>query len=252
MRLALASAYFKVSLIQGTFGAASQQDYAGAEASLMKGEEVLLPLYQKNSSEPKVMTRWIQIQEALADLDYQAGKDPDAIKIDLALLPIAHRLAQASPGDRAAERQESEIEGRLANSYHRMPGPHGLEHAERGVWLLREEIARYPDDNDSKEDLASLLSTAAKALLSTGELEKAAENFQQSVQIREDLLHSQPHDTRNRRNLIVDYADYASLLGIPWSVNLGQTGGGASLHRQSGCACSRNCKFRSGGRHCSL
>ena len=176
MRLALASAYFKISLIQGTFGAASQQDYAGAEASLMKGEEVLLPLYQKNSSEPKVMTRWIQIQEALADLDYQAGKDPDAIKIDLALLPIAHRLAQASPGDRAAERQESEIEGRLANSYHRMPGPHGLEHAERGVWLLREEIARYPDDNDSKEDLASLLSTAAKALLSTGELEKAAEN----------------------------------------------------------------------------
>ena len=129
IRIALAAAYYKVSLIQGNVYGPSMQDFAGAEASLLKGKSIILPLYVRKSGDPKVMIRWIQIQSGLADLAYHAGKDQEAIQLYLALLPVAHRLAQTSPGDRDAERQEPEIEESLALAYFK-------EHRGRRVWSM--------------------------------------------------------------------------------------------------------------------
>jgi tetratricopeptide (TPR) repeat protein len=103
-----------------------------------------------------------------------------------------------------------------------MPGPQGLEHIERGLELLRAQISRYPDDNDSKDELSSLLATAATAQKKTGDLERAARDYQEAIQIREELLRTRPHDTINRRNLIVDYGSYAGTLGIAQRINLGR------------------------------
>jgi tetratricopeptide (TPR) repeat protein len=222
MRIALAAAYYKVSLIQGNVYGPSMQDFTGAEASLLKGKSIILPLYVRKSGDPKVMIRWIQIQSRLADLAYQDGKNQDAINIDLALLPVAHRLAQTSPGDRDAETQEAEIEHSVALAYLRTQGPQGLEHAERAMTLMRAVLSRYPDDAELKQSLGSLLAAEAGALKNAGELDRGADLYRQSIQIREDLLHANPKDTLTRRNLLVVYGNYSSTLGSPMSANLGR------------------------------
>jgi eukaryotic-like serine/threonine-protein kinase len=222
MRIALAAAYYKVSLIQGNFGGPSLQDFPAAQISLEKGKAILLPLYLRKSGDPAVMLRWIEIESGLADLDYHAGNDREAIQRNLALLPVAHRLAQALPNDPVAARQESAIEQALAITYLRTGDSKGLEHADRGVALMRELTARFPSDVDLKQALGSLLAAEAGALKNAGELEKSASLFRQSIQIRDDLLHNNPQDTLTRRNLMVVYGNYSSLLGSPISANLGR------------------------------
>ena len=87
---------------------------------------------------------------------------------------------------------------------------------------MRALLSRYPDDAELKQSLGSLLAAEAGALKSAGELEKAADLYSQSIQIREELLRNQPQDTLTRRNLMVAYGNYATTLGIPWGANLGR------------------------------
>jgi tetratricopeptide (TPR) repeat protein len=224
MRIALAAAYYKVSLIQGNPFGPSLQDFAGAEASLLKGRDVIAPLYDRRSNDPDVMMRWLEIETGLADLTYQADKYEEAIKTDLDLLPIARRLALASPGDPIAARQEATIENSLALAYLRSwDSQHlGLVHAQHGLTLMRGLLSRYPDDAETKQNFGSLLAVTAGTLKNAGELDEAAEYYQQSIKLREDLLKANPNDTQVRRSLIVAYGNYASILGIPWSANLGR------------------------------
>ncbi len=220
MRIALAAAYYKVSLIQGNFSGPSLQDFPAAEASLEKGKAIILPVYTRKGGDPAVMLRWIEIQSGLADLAYHAGQDQEAIQIDLALLPVAHRLAQALPDDPVAAKQESSTEQSLAIAYIRTGDAKGLEHADRGVALMRELTSRFPNDKDFEQALGSLLAAEAGAQKNAGELEKAADLYRQSIQIREDLLRDNPQDTLTRRNLLVAYGNYSSTLGSPMSANL--------------------------------
>lgn len=52
-------------------------------------------------------------------------------------------------------------------------------------------------------------------------MEQAADSYRESIHIREDLLRDQVEDPRTHRNLMMAYGNYALLLGVPWSANLG-------------------------------
>jgi len=223
MRLTLAGAYFKVSQLQGNKRGPSLEDFAGAEVSLNKAKEVLLPLYQRKNSDPAVMLRWVEIQHMFAELAQQAGRDQDSINIYMELLPVAHRLAQSLRGNFEAESQEPDIEGDLAQQTLRDSRLTGLEHAESGVAMMRDLVARYPNEREAKQNLGSLLAAEAGARAQgSGELEKASEEFKESIEIREELLRENPQDTVGRRNLVVACGNYAGHLGIPYFANLGR------------------------------
>jgi len=55
-----------------------------------------------------------------------------------------------------------------------------------------------------------------------GDLQKAAEYFERSIRIREQFLEVEPHNALVQRNLLVAYGNYATILGIPWSANMGR------------------------------
>jgi len=220
MRIALAAAYYKVSLIQGSTSGPSMQDFAAAEASLQKGKSIILPLYQKKSSDSAVLMRWIEIQSGLADLAYQAGRQQEAISIETELLPVTHKRAQIKPCSPACELQEPVIENDLGKKYLGMSDPRGLDHAMRGVAIMRVLVSRYPDNVAVKQAFGSLLAAAAGALRDSGELDRATEYYRQSIQIREQLLHDQPQDNGTMHNLMVAYGNYAIVLGVPGYPNL--------------------------------
>lgn len=221
MRLTLSQAYFKVSMIQGSHYFPSLQDFKGAEASLRKAAAIILPLYENNPGNPQVTSQYLDIQIELANNLQEAGR-PEAVAIYNRLLPVAHRIAQVKACDLECEKQESEIENQLAEAYLRVDDPRGLEHADREVELSRKMLAQHPDNFELKRDVAISLSSAAAGQKAIGDLGKAAEDFRESIQIREALLREQPHDIETHRGLFVAYGNYAAVLGIPWSPNLGR------------------------------
>jgi serine/threonine protein kinase/tetratricopeptide (TPR) repeat protein len=221
MRLTLSQAYYKVSMIQGSYYFPSLQDFKGAEASLRKAAAIIQPLYERNPRNPTVTSQYLDIQIELANNLQEAGR-PEAVAIYSQLLPLAHRIAQVKTCNIECQKHESEIENQLAEAYLRVDDPHGLEHADREVELSRKMLAQDPDNLELKRDVAISLSSAAAGQKAIGDLEKAAEDFRESIQIREALLREQPHDVETHRGLFVAYGNYAAVLGIPWSPNLGR------------------------------
>lgn len=219
MREALTEAYYKVSLIQGDPHGASLQDHAGAEESLHKAEAILLPAYHRHPNSPGLMLRWIEVQSGLADAANHSGKLQEGVHIYLELLPVTRRLARTC-NDLPCETQEAVIETSLATSLFSVDSEQGLKHADHGIELGRVLMARHPGNAEIEQALGVVMGVAASAYKIQGNLEKSGEYYRQSIEIREQLLLSDPANQSIRRNLLVAYGNYVLLLGVPWSQNL--------------------------------
>src|SRR5690242_19804674 len=55
-----------------------------------------------------------------------------------------------------------------------------------------------------------------------GELERAADLYRQSIELREQLLAADANNIGIQRSLVVSYGNYGGVLGIPWLPNLGR------------------------------
>ena len=219
MREALTEAYYKVWLIQGDPHGASLQDNAGAEESLHKAEAILLPAYHRHPNDPGLMLRWLEIQSGLADLVYRSGKLREGVRIYLDLLPVTRRLARTCNA-LPCETQEPAIETALTNFLSSIDPQQALKHADHGIELGRKLMARHPGNAEIEQAQGVLLGVAASAYKGLGNLEKSGEHYRQSIEIREQLLLSDPANVSIRRNLLIVYGNYVLLLGVPWSQNL--------------------------------
>jgi len=221
MRQTLAAAYYKVGLIQGDPEGASLQDSSGAEPNLLKAQALLQPVYQREPNDPNVTLLWLEIRTELIELNYHAGHQQDAVKAYIELLPLAHRLSQEKGCGLSCESEEAAVEANLAGDLGSDPAQ-ALVHANRSIAILRELIAKYPAQNSLKESLGSVTSAAAGAYSHMGDMESAGESYRQSIEMREELLQSDPKNIDVNRNILIAYGNYAALLGIPWSQNLGR------------------------------
>jgi tetratricopeptide (TPR) repeat protein len=222
MREALCVAYYKVALIQGDAQGASLQDFKGAEDNLLKAQALLMPAYNRRPDSPDMMLRLIEVQSTLADLMYRSGRREQGVQEYIKLLPVAHRLSQASDCPLTCQTQEAAIENALTYQLLNIDPPKALDHANRGIQLEKELIAKNPNDPTLKQGMGSLTAAAAGAYRGLGELEKSADAYRQSIEAREELMRVDPNDLALRRNLLIAYGNYCTLLGVPWSPNLGR------------------------------
>lgn len=220
MRQALAAGYYKVALIQGDPLGPSLQDFAASEASLLEGQKILMPAYNRHPGNPDLMLRLIEIRVSLARLMYRSGREREAIQYYLDLLPVAHRLVSSKNCSLVCKTQEAVLENDLAIHLMTIDTNHALEHAERGIALDRALLKQYPGDITLEQELGAITAAAGGALRNLGELEKSGEYYRESIASRERLLEAHPTNSLIRRNLMIAYGNYEILLGIPWSPNL--------------------------------
>jgi serine/threonine protein kinase len=222
MRATLTAAYYKVAMIQGDPQGASLQDFQGAEANLTKAQRLLSPAYGRHQNESGYMKRFIEVNSSLADLAFRSGRQQQAIAANINLLPVAHRLAQKCESELVCQTQEATLENKIAIEFLALDPKSSLNHASHGISLAHAVEILHPDDISVKQITASLMAAGAAAHKQLGNLERAAEYYRMSIEAREALLQSDPGNPIIRRNLLVAYGNYASLLGIPWSPNLGR------------------------------
>jgi tetratricopeptide (TPR) repeat protein len=118
--------------------------------------------------------------------------------------------------------QEPVMENSLGVQLSASDPQRSLEFAQQGIVADRAIIERHPAEQEPRQGLGSLTSVAAQANKNLGHLDEAAKDFQTSIAIREELLRTDPNNRSIHRNLMVAYGNYAMLLGIPWSPNLGR------------------------------
>ena len=222
LREALTAAYYKIAMIQGDQQGASLQDSQGAEQNLLKAEALLMPAYNRHPNDPGLMMRLIEVRSSLADLNYRAGHRQEAIKGYLDLLPVTQRLAAIKPRTLVTEIQQPTLENSVAIELLPTDPPQAMEHINHGIVLERDLISRYPDDESLKQGLGSLMAAGAGGYRLMGDLEKSGQYYLESIEAREELLRNNPNSNLIRRNLMIAYGNYAALLGIPWSPNLGR------------------------------
>jgi len=220
MRGALCAAYYKVALMQGSAQGASLQDFQGAETNLLKAQTLLMPAYNRHPNDGGMMLRLIEVRGTLADLRYRSGRRDQAAQELLELIPVAHRLSLVADCTLNCRTQEAELENQLTYQLLSFKPSQALEHAVRGIAIQRDLIAKYPNESILKGELGSLMAGAGGADRSLGELEKAGDYYRQSIEAREALMRVDPNDSALRRNLLIVYGNYSTLLGIPWSPNL--------------------------------
>ena len=220
MRQTLCAAYYRIALIQGNATSVSLQGFQAAQSSLLKGQAILMPAYDRHPNDRELMLRLIEVRSSLADLIYRSGRKAEDIQIDIDLLPVAHRLSLIPLCPLECRSQEPAIENAITYDL-RSTDPNGaLTHANRGIAIYRDLIAQNPNVGTLKQELGSLMAGAATVYKDLGELERSAEYYRQSIAAREALLIDTPNDGVLRRDLVVAYGNYASVLGVEWSPNL--------------------------------
>jgi tetratricopeptide (TPR) repeat protein len=220
MRQTLCGAYYRVALMQGDATGASLQDSQAAESNLLKGQAVLMPAYNRHPDNADLIFRLLEVRSTLADLTFRSGRREEGIQIDIDLLPIAHRLALLPSCGLNCKIQEAALESSITYDLATIDPTRALPHADHGIAILRDLITQYPNDATPKQGLGTIMAGAAGIYKDSGDLNKAADYFQQSITAREELLRATPNDGTVRRNLLVAYGNFSTILGAEWSPNL--------------------------------
>jgi serine/threonine protein kinase len=221
MRLVLSSAYLKIGATQGDPQGPSLQDFEGALRSYRKAEAVLAPLYSRRQRDPAVILRWLQIERSLADLINRSGRPREAAQAYAALLPAAHRLGQLGPSHAESAKQEAETLHSLSYALRHFDDMQGsLARADQAIALWLDLVGRFPADLEVKRELGSEYASAAASI--ADDPAAAAQYFERSIRIREQILQARPKDILLRRDLIVVYGNYSHLLDIGWGDDLGR------------------------------
>ena len=222
MRIALSAAYGRIAAIQGDPSRPSLGDFAGARASYLRAETLLTPLIARKKNDPAVLIRWIEVEGGLAELELRHFDHKRGIERSLSLVPIAHRLGELLPSDPIALKQEGAVHASLVQALVATDAAAASKHGDQAIAIITALTSRFPEDRDLKQNLGSTLATVAGTYRQAGELPRAAEYYEKSIAIREGLLKAEPHSAPLQRSLLVTYGNYAALLGIPWSINLGR------------------------------
>jgi serine/threonine protein kinase len=221
MRLVLSGAYYKIALIQGDLHHPSLGDFGGARENYHKAEMILAPLYATKKDDPDMIARWLDIEAGLAEMAQASNRREASVEAYSKLLPAAQRLTQLQRSPRALK-HEANIHGHLAELLQTTRPELALEHANQNVAMLTELTRASPADSELKYELASGLGAIASATKGTGDLDKSAAYFDQSIRMLEEMLAATPAKTQLFHDLNIVYSNYSALLGMPWSANLGR------------------------------
>ena len=223
VRLELGSGYIKIAEIQGDPVHPSLGDFDGALGSYQKAERLLTPLLDRNKNKPDFLLRWIELESGYAKLLVtRIGAGPGIEKYR-PLIPLAHRLGELAPDDPNALKQEGSLHGQLSQALQGTNQSGAREHAALQIELITPLVARFPRDSYMQQELGVALASAATARKDAGDFSGAADYFmQRSIRLREQYLQGDPNNISVQRNLVVAYGNYAALLGINWSPNMGR------------------------------
>jgi len=174
-------------------------------------------------------------RQGLGQVNLSRNQSGDAMEQFRLAEEIIARLAAADPGDLDVQVNLVRIQRQLGYvSMHRLGDTEGAQrYFRRAIEISRACLAKKPDNDTYKSELANSLGQLAGSELTLGHLEKARELYREEIAVRESFSPAQANDWESRRELAGLYAQLAEL-----NVRMGDLIEGQRLYDQ--CALLRN------------
>ncbi len=216
----LAAAYEKIGDVQGNPEAANLGDSRGAMASYRRAESLLAPLaWRGDGTANLALTSTIY---KLASLQHVQG-DPAATALMERARQLARRLTLEQPKNLDALGLAANIDTDLTRYAADAHAPQrALEAAREASGYAERMVALQPSSEKSRDFLALAENGLASAYRASGDLERSAQTYRESIVIREQLVAEHPENVAYRHLLLLSYGHLGDALGLPETGGLGR------------------------------
>jgi len=216
----LAAAYEKIGDVQGNPVAANLGDSRGAMASYRRAESLLTPLSWRGDGAANLALTSIIYK--LASLQHVLG-DPAAAQQMERARQLAGRLTSEQPRNLDALGLAANIDTDRARYAADAQAPQrALEAAREAAVFAGKMVALQPAGEKSRDFLAVAQNGLAAAYRVTGDLERSAQTYRDSIALREQLVAEHPDNVSYRHLLLLTFGHLGDALGLPENRGLGR------------------------------
>ena len=220
LRRELAAAYEKIGDAQGNPVAANLGDSRGAMASYRRAESLLTPIaWRGDGAANLALTSTIY---KLASLQHVLGDPASAAQMERAR-QLARRVTLEQPKNLDALGLAANIDTDLTRYAADQQAPQrALETAREAAAYAERMVALQPASEKTRDFLAVAQNGLASAYRVSGELERSAQTYHDSIAIREQLVAEHPENVSYRHLLLLTYGHLGDAFGLPENSGLGR------------------------------
>ncbi len=216
----LAAAYEKIGDVQGNPVAANLGDSRGALASYRQAESLLTPLAWRGDAAANLTLASTTYK--LASLQHVLGDPAAAAQMEHAR-QLARRLTLEQPRNLDALGLAANIDTDLTRYAADQQAPQrALDTAREASEFAARMVALQPSSEKSRDFLALTQNGLASAYRASGDLERSAQTYRDSITIREQLVAGHPENVSYRHLLLLTYGHLGDALGLPETTGLGR------------------------------
>jgi serine/threonine protein kinase len=223
LRIALARAYLRLGELQGGPDSANMGDVTGALKSYRAATSLLDGAPSQPRSSGQRLVVWLNVQHNTGKLLAARNDVAGATAVLRHAVDVVNALPAADLAGRDVSRHRAGLYLALSRATFHANLPQARDYAADHRNTLAALVKQYPADADLRYDLSVAHIELGWVLLHLGDPETAAAHYQQSMQLREQLVKERPADALYRRSLMLAYEHVGSVQGGVLMPNLGKT-----------------------------
>ncbi|MBC8165191.1 MAG: tetratricopeptide repeat protein, partial [Bryobacteraceae bacterium] len=224
----VAVAYQRIGEIQH----ANLGNSRAALESYQKTIRLLDSIARKRPSDTRTQRARITALANIGELYANSRSPKEALASYGEALRVASAIAPQE-SDEAIQKQRATILLRRAHLERFMEDISGsLNDAAQALGILRDLVARHPEDHRLQDDLAGAYSTVGMAQARLDRLDAALESYRKAVAPMEMVTRAEPTNASFQRELMLVYSHVGDVLGNPQMPNLGNAAGAEEAYRK--------------------
>ncbi len=212
IQLELAQAYERVGDVQGNAITGSLGHTEEALDSYRKAERLADELAQRRPGLAKAALIRMSARQNIGDIYARRGDNmAAALAIYQQAVDIGERLVESDPQNREAMQSLSSLYVAIAREDN--DSTRSIAVARKALPVLERLASADPGNEELRQRLSDGYSMLGRGLLITNQLQGALEQFQRTVDVREELARAHPENYRYQRELMIAYSKVGDVLG---------------------------------------
>jgi len=232
VQAALASAYERAALLQGSPLQPNLGDRRGAEQSFTKALAVLSTALARADT-PALDVQEVSVRNEFGTLLSDVGRRDEALVQFRRARDLAVKIITREPGNLEAHKlgDDAQIDIGQITKYTDPPGTRDA--AMKLLPSLQAQVRDHPSDADGILRLASLWSLIGSTFDRESKNDQALDSFRKSAALREKLYALRPRDTQVQHDLLIAYGHLGDITGSPLFVGAYDYRGGVVWYRKA-------------------
>jgi tetratricopeptide (TPR) repeat protein/tRNA A-37 threonylcarbamoyl transferase component Bud32 len=200
----LGLAWQRLGDVQGNYGNPNQGDLRAALASFNKAAEIWTHALTQSPGDTQLRSGLAVNEAHIATILLRMGQAGEALTRGRRGVEIAARVAAENPKDPDLVMREARAWAQLAGLMNNSPeAPRAVEAARKARELYESVLTEAPGDFESRDLLATTITTEGRGLMHDGRSTEARRLFERVLAMREVLTREEPANLMQKRRLML-------------------------------------------------